>query len=71
MKRGRSIVQVIMSRTTLWEYLTKELVPTKDVDRAMQFDADDEKGPREFIDKNNLGDAYQIYTYDYDNPPSK
>lgn len=71
MKRGRSIVQVIMSRTTLWEYLTKELVPTKDVDRAMQFDADDEKGPSKFIDDNKLGESYQIYTYDYDNPPSK
>lgn len=71
MRRGRAIVNVIMNRSVLWEYLTKELVPTKDIDRAMQFDADDEKGPSKVIDDNDLGNTYQIYTYDFDNPPSK
>lgn len=69
MKRGRSIVQVIMSRTTLWEFITRELLPTKDIDRAIQFD--DEADARAFIDKHGLGADYHVYIYDYDNPPAK
>lgn len=71
MKRGRAIVNVVMSRTVLWQYLTKDLKPTTDIHEAAQFDPDDEKGITDFIDKNNLADTHHIYTYDHDNPPSK
>lgn len=72
MRKGHGVINVLKTRESSVskpEYLNADHKPTSDVDAALQFGG--EEDARTYIEKNGLGDICHVYTYDYDNPPSK